>query len=222
MSLILASRPNPLSGSPLDRAAHLREQEGWLEEQLANPASLFLPVWRSKNLVRRTDSGAEAVMLTGGAAAALRMAGGAPANHSWAFLGLRDGVALFCIDLSGAEDPLPLLPPEIGAFEELRTASDVLPADDASIMAHARALLHWRSRHNHCGFCGGDCVPKSAGHVMHCTECGSGGRTRLASARAPSADACAAIKAMRSSTCKKWKKCSGGYIWAICMGIHFN
>ena len=106
MTLILASRPNVYSSSPLDRIATRREDHAWIEQQLHNPESLFVPVWRNRNLVTGMDSGQpEAVYISGEAAAQLRMSDG-----PWAFLGLLDDKAVFTIDISAAEDPVPLLP----------------------------------------------------------------------------------------------------------------
>ncbi len=42
---------------------------------------------------------------------------------------------------------------------------------EAAILAYARGLMHWQSRTRFCGVCGSPCVPRSAGHVMHCTGC---------------------------------------------------
>ena len=69
MTLILASRPNVYSSSPLDRIATRREDHAWIEQQLNNPESLFVPVWRNRNLVTGMDAGApEAVYLSGATA----------------------------------------------------------------------------------------------------------------------------------------------------------
>jgi NAD+ diphosphatase len=53
----------------------------------------------------------------------------------------------------------------------MRAVAGLLPAHDAAILAHARGLMHWRSRHRFCGNCGGACLPESAGNVMACTQC---------------------------------------------------
>ena len=166
VTLILATRPNPYSGSPLDRAGHLRDDAAWLEAALAAPDTLWAPVWRARNLMRGVAEGhPEAVFLTAEAAAALRVAGG-----PWAFLGLFEGRPLFTVDVSAAEDPAPLLPPELGAFTDLRAVPGMLPPDEASILAHARGLMHWRNRHGFCGVCGAVCEARSAGHMMACTN----------------------------------------------------
>jgi NAD+ diphosphatase len=166
LTLILASRPNPYSGSPLDRAGLKRDDAAWVEAALASPHTLWAPVWRARNLMRGVAEGKpEAVFLSGEVATALRMAGG-----PWAFLGLLEGTPLFTVDISASDDPTPLLPAELGAFTDLRAVPGLLPDADASILAHARGLMHWRNRHSFCGVCGSLCEPRSAGHAMHCTN----------------------------------------------------
>ncbi len=167
MSVILASRPNVYTGSPLDRADGRRTDEAWVAGRLADPGSRWVPVWRARTLFRGLDEGRpEAVFLTGEAASALRLAGG-----PWAFLGLQDGAAVFTVDVSTVDDPLPLLPEGLARFEDLRRLGPGLPAHEAAILAHARGLMHWRTRHGFCGVCGGRCEPRSAGHAMSCTQC---------------------------------------------------
>jgi NAD+ diphosphatase len=169
VTLILASRPNVYSSSPLDRIAARREDHTWIEQQLGNPDSLYVPVWRSRNLVSGTDAGdPEAVYISGEAASVLRMQGG-----PWAFLGLLDDRAVFAIDISAEDDPVPLLPESVGKFVDLRSVGWGVPRPEASVLAHARGLMHWRQRHKFCGVCGGICEIKSSGHVMQCTACNS-------------------------------------------------
>ena len=169
MTLILASRPNVYTGSPLDRASALRDDEGFVAARLSDPHSLFVPVWRAKTLVQGMDEGApHAVFLSNEAAGQVRMAGG-----PWAFLGLMAGQAVFAVDVSAVEDPLPLLPDAVGRFEDLRTLAGLLRGDDAAVLAHARGVMHWRVRHRFCGVCGAECLPRSAGHAMACTGCGA-------------------------------------------------
>jgi NAD+ diphosphatase len=167
MLSIPASRPNAYSGSPLDRAANRREDAEFIAAALADPETLFAPVWRSRSLMKGVQEGhPEAVLLTGAAAEAVRMAGG-----PWAFLGFWSGRPVFAVDCSGAADPLPLLPEGMGGFTDLRAVAGLLPPGEASILAHARGLMHWRTKHRFCGVCGAGCEPRSAGHAMACTAC---------------------------------------------------
>ena len=167
MTLILASRPNVYTGNPLDRADWRRTDEAWIANRMSDPASLWVPVWRARTLFDGLDDGRpQAVFLTGEAASALRMAGG-----PWAFLGLQGDIAIFAVDISAVDDPLPLLPDHVARFEDLRMIGPGLAPTDAAILAHARGLMHWRVRHRFCGVCGGACEPRSAGHAMACTQC---------------------------------------------------
>jgi NAD+ diphosphatase len=167
VTLILASRPNVYSSSPLDRIASRREDTAWIEQAHSHPDSLFVPVWRNRNLVRGIDAGTpEAVYISGEMAASLRMHGG-----PWAFLGMLEDRPVFAIDISTAEDPLPLLPAELGTFVDLRSVGWGVPKPEAAVLAHARGLMHWRARHRFCGVCGAVCETRSSGHMVQCTAC---------------------------------------------------
>ena len=165
--MIIASRPNAYTGSPLDRVAERRTDEAWIAAALASPEVIITPVWRARSLLRGVEARApEAVFLDGPHAAAMLKR----ADH-WAFLGVRDGVPVFAVDVSTEDAPAGLLP-DAAAFADLRTTMGLLKAADASVLAHARGLMHWRTKHRFCGICGATCEPRSAGHVMHCTGCG--------------------------------------------------
>lgn len=169
MLSIPASRPNAYTGSPIDRASAQREDAAFIAAALADPETLFVPVWRARSLMKGVEAGKlEAILITGGAAEQLRMAGG-----PWAFLGLWEGRPVFAVDCSQAEDPLPLLPDALGSFTDLRAVAGLLPPGEASIMAHARGLMHWRTKHRFCGVCGSTCEPRHAGNAMTCTGCGA-------------------------------------------------
>jgi NAD+ diphosphatase len=171
MSLILATHPNTYSGSPLDRAGPRRDDSAWIADKMTDPTTLWAPVWRARNLMAGVAEGKpEAMFLTTEAAEALRMAGG-----PWAFLGLRGETAVFAVDVSLADDPVPLLPAGGFTFTDLRAVRGKLGAEDASVLAHARALMHWRTKHGFCGVCGHTCEQRAAGNVLHCTNatCGT-------------------------------------------------
>ena len=138
MLSIPASRPNAYTGSPLDRAANRREDTEFIAEALASPETLFVPVWRARSLMKGVQEGRpEAVLLTGAAAEAVRMAGG-----PWTFLGLWNGRPVFAVDCSAAEDPLPLLPGDMGGFTDLRAVAGLLPEGEASVRGDHCLLGH--------------------------------------------------------------------------------
>ena len=164
MKTILPRRPNVYTGNPLDRAGHLRTNADWITAALAAPTTWFVPLWRGRALLRAGADGTAAAVFPHGL-----QVDGLP----WAFLGTQAEAASFAVDLSAADDPMPLVPAGSGEFAELRGASAGLPDEQAAVLAHARALLHWRSRHRFCGLCGAACQPEQAGHVMACTGCGT-------------------------------------------------
>jgi NAD+ diphosphatase len=63
-----------------------------------------------------------------------------------------------------------LLDSTAARFEDLRVAGGLLAADEAGVLAYARAMLYWRSRHRFCSACGAPTRSASAGHVMKCTN----------------------------------------------------
>ncbi len=165
MLSIPASRPNAYTGSPLDRASGRRDDAAFIADALADPAALFAPVWRARSLLANVESGRpEAVLLSGEAARLLRL----DERNPWAFLGLWDGRPVFAVDCSTQEDPLP---GQAAAFHDLRAVAGLLPPGEASVLAHARGLMHWRVKHRFCGVCGSACEPRSAGNAMACTSC---------------------------------------------------
>jgi NAD+ diphosphatase len=157
--------PHTFAGSPLDRMDASRRDADWVARQIAADDAVFLPVWRSRNLIGGAPGHPEWAHLA--PSFARPMLGAQP----WAILGLRDGRPVVAIDLSALDDPLPA--GASGRWEDLRRVGGLLPAPDAAILAHARGLMHWRTRHRFCGVCGAACAAQSAGHVMACAGCGA-------------------------------------------------
>jgi NAD+ diphosphatase len=164
---IPASRANIYTGSPLDRVSDKRDDAAFIEALLASEATRYVPVWRSRSLMSGVAEGKpQAVFLSRDVAKPAFTA-----STTWALLGLAGNVATIAFDISEIEDPLPLLPESLGALTDIRATAGLLSRDDAAILAHARGLMHWRSRHRFCGVCGGACEPRSAGNAMSCTQC---------------------------------------------------
>jgi NAD+ diphosphatase len=158
------SRPIVFSGSPLDRAANRRRDGAWIAAQLEREDSRFLPFWRLNVLVKSQKP--ELAWAT----PALRAA--ADARTGAVFLGMRDDVSHFALDLSPMTDPVS----ELGlagsaSFLELRAAAATLPAADAAIAAQGRQMLDWHARHRFCAVCGHSTAVKEAGYMRECDEC---------------------------------------------------
>ncbi len=160
-------RINFYSGARIDRADHRRGDPLWLERRLAQADTKVLALWRSRHLV---STELAPLWLSPDQAEPLLREG-----HQILFLGLEEGAGRFCIDLSGAEDPLahPVLP-DGGEFRDLREFGPLLSAEEGALLAYARGLVHWNRRHRYCGACGWPAERAEAGHVRRCSnpDCG--------------------------------------------------
>jgi NAD+ diphosphatase len=154
-------RPNFFAGPYIERRAEERENPEWIAAARADPATLYLVGQGSTQLLQ---AGAEPHIAF--------LANGAP---------LLDSVAPASLTLlgwfRGARCVLADLPPgeahELPAgtrFEELRPLAPVLGAQEAGLLAYARALAIWRARHRHCGVCGAPTLATHAGHCLRCTN----------------------------------------------------
>lgn len=155
--------PNVFAGPYLDRVAHLRKDAAYLAGALGDPGSLLVPVWRSRSLLTRGELGWVARLVD----SRTELRAQVP-DTELVLLGLFRGRACFAVDIDGEAPPAGL--PEGATFEDLRLAGGELPADEAGLLAYARAMVHWRRRHRHCGRCGSRTESASAGHVMKCTN----------------------------------------------------
>ncbi len=156
MHRIIPARPNFYTGSSLNRAGHLRDDQAWMADAWDNPASQFVVFRQGRPGVSGLAQGTpRAHFMT-------RPAG----NYPWVFLGLLDEAPVFAADLSLAETS------EID-FTDLRSITSILPADDAAILATGRAMLYWRAQNSFCAVCGARNHPVRGGYVLRCESCGA-------------------------------------------------
>jgi NAD+ diphosphatase len=157
--------PHVFAGNPLDHGDVQRRDQRWLDEQAGNPGSRFLPLWQL-NILIRDDAGVRLGWL--GPEALASCTNGVPP----VFLGLRDGVAHFAIDVSVLEEPLTDLGLVDGwRFEDARTAATQLCGPDAGIVAQSRSQIDWHQRHRFCSVCGERTAQGRGGIVRRCPAC---------------------------------------------------
>jgi len=156
--------PNVYAGPYVDRSSGLRKDPAWLEAALRDAATRFVPLWRQRNLIR-LEPVPEAALLGAG-----ELGGFDPAQA--VLLGVYRGTACFAFEVADE----PPTPPGT-EFSDLRVTGGLLPADDAGLLAYARAMIYWRQRHRHCGACGAPTRAESGGHVMVCTDPACGGQS---------------------------------------------
>ncbi len=154
-------KPNLFAAGPLDRQSERRRDDAWIEARLRDPASCFVPVWRTRSLINKR----QAIFLDGAQAAMLL-----PQADPVVFLGEWQGRAWFALELST------LVPEQFsdalraGEFKDLRFASVGMDRGHAAVLAYARALLYWHRRHRFCGRCGAPTAVREAGHARDCTN----------------------------------------------------
>ena len=160
--------PNFYASGGIDRLAGQRRDADWVAARLADPATRLVPVWRSHNLVVEGDRPRPVTLppapdLLAAASVIVLLGSIGEAVH-------------FAIDLSPVEEPQ-ALPPigGSGSFADLRTVGPLLAHHDGALLAYARGLLHWHSRHGYCGVCGSPCESAEGGHLRRCTSptCGA-------------------------------------------------
>ena len=147
-------RPNFFAGPYLDRRADLREDQDWIEAARADPTTRYL-------LGRGSEQ-----LLSGGPAPGIAFldwmrrwwparsptscccsAGFAARGWCWSTCHRRPRVEL---------------PPD-SRFEELRPLAPLMDAEQAGLLAYARALATWRARQRYCGACGSPRWPRTPG-----------------------------------------------------------
>jgi NAD+ diphosphatase len=158
-------KPNFYAGLELDRKAERRTDKAWLESLLRSPASRLIPVWRARNLVAETPE-PRAVLIETNRLEALDGA---------MFLGIVSETAYFAADFSHVEEPELLSVFGEGRFVDLRSVGAVMDRQQGALLAYARGLAHWHSRHRFCGVCGSPTNSVDGGHVRRCTgaTCGA-------------------------------------------------
>jgi len=159
-------RPNFFSGQYVDRRSEAREDPDWIAAARADAGSRYLLNRGSTQLVQAAPEGGIAFL--DNSAPLVRAAEAA----SLVLLGWFRGERVVLVDLAEAEA---FEPPAGTRLAELRPLAPVLDADEAGLLAYARALGTWRARHRHCGVCGARTAPIRAGHCLACTdpECGA-------------------------------------------------
>jgi NAD+ diphosphatase len=155
--------PNVFAGPYLDRIAHLRKDAAFVSTALAAATTRIVPVLESRVPVIRGEAGWSAAFLR--ATDLVALDAGDPV-----LLGSFDDTTYFAVEVAQPEAVLDRLADGNARFEDLRLAGAQLPAQQAGVLAYARAMLHWRGRHRFCGACGAPTRLASAGHVQRCTD----------------------------------------------------
>lgn len=163
MDHLARSRANGLVSEPLDRGVDLRHDEAWLSQALQQDSAAFVPVFKTENLFTR-DAVARAQVLS-----VRQQAAAVLTPDRYIFLGSRAGRRYFAVDLIAASELAAF--EEFGVFGDLRQIGLHLDDFDAALLAYARGMVYWHSRHRYCGVCGVATEVSRAGHLRSCPGC---------------------------------------------------
>lgn len=154
---------NTFAGAFVERHAHLREDSAWLQEALDDRESRFVPVWGDWCLA--AGEPAHTILLD------RDQAGNFVDPEASVFLGLYRNRPVFALPFERGDSP-PFA--DLGEFRDLRVLGSELPADEANLVAHARALVIWHRTQRYCGYCGAPTRAESGGNTRVCTneDCG--------------------------------------------------
>ncbi len=161
MSDSSTAAPNFFAGPYIDRRSDARDAADWLERARADADTRWVLARGSAQLIA-LEPEPRIAFLRGDDP---RVAHAGPATTillGWfrdARCVLVEDAAEHAVEASGST-----------RFEELRPISSRLPADEAGLLAYARALSIWRARHRYCGACGTPTVARRAGHSLHCPK----------------------------------------------------
>jgi NAD+ diphosphatase len=140
-----------LGSGSYDRVAERRRDEDWLAAAWASPATRVLTIAGTR------------LHAPGGEVAWAR-----PAD-------VPDGVRVL-LGTDGERTTFAVIvPPELATDDSwagLRAVLPQVPAEDATYLLHAVGLAEWHWSVRFCPRCGGPLEARSAGHVLHCLQCG--------------------------------------------------
>ena len=137
----------PLAAAEVDRSAHLRSDEAYLQSSWPNALVLQ---FSSEKFASQSNQ------LTFVKGASL----GEYDSQSDYFLGVKDGENFFLRHLN--DETLK------SEFKSLRAIGSFLSPRDIGLAVHAQGLANWHSKHPRCSLCGGPTVVVLAGAVRRC------------------------------------------------------
>lgn len=162
----MISRENPahpltFTVSPIDRAALSRPDEKKITAFLTGGRARIVPVWNQRHLI--SPESRALIFSYAEAARSVDLS-----SMPLVFLGVDNGEPWFALGLPGTE-----IPPDMGvpgSFVMLNDVVTLLPANEATVLAYARAMVIWHFNHLHCGRCGALTAISESGHSRTCTN----------------------------------------------------
>lgn len=150
---------NYFSMQPLNREAHLRSDEQWLQSKLASKDSYFYTLHNGK-IITRSDT---PLCLDLEQFNSLKFSETTPL-----FLGTEHSRTVFAANFDGLQRVRALFP--CAQVQSLRDLANLTDMETASILAYALLMNRWISGYRFCRLCGHEYIPHQGGHVLKCSS----------------------------------------------------
>jgi NAD+ diphosphatase len=148
----------------VERLSKMRRDDRWVLDRIEDPATRFVPVWKSKHLIAEKPDAHVAFLALHELGDLIRSV------ESTILLGEEATGALFAIDLPSLDSSPPSRLAHLGKFRDLREVGAILDRRESALLAYAKAITYWHSRHRFCGDCGSTTVNAEGGHLRVCTN----------------------------------------------------
>jgi NAD+ diphosphatase len=155
----------PLAAKPVDRAAHHRTDQDWLEAALKREDVLVFLMQRGQPLV---DNSGKSLVWLGPEVARLTP------QAERLFMGKdKNGAPIFAVSMASGFKLDGSLIEGTGEFTDMRGAAAGLDLMQANLASTARSILEWHRSHRFCSKCGSESQVAEAGWKRVCPSCGA-------------------------------------------------
>ena len=155
----------PLGANPIDRAAHLRTDQAWLDTAFTSPDVL---IFLMRDGLPLMEVSGQALVWLG---PEVQRLGG---HDERVFLGKdKAGAPIFAVQMPKTFRLEGSLLEGAGTFTDMRAAASSLPLMQSNLASTARSILEWHRSHRFCSKCGAESAPAEAGWKRVCPACGA-------------------------------------------------
>ena len=165
MDHLAQSTRNCFGTAVLNRMSDVRKDKKWIQDQIQNPAALFVPVWRNKNLFSSQDSQHPAFLDWTTVSQLITSD-----MDAYIFLGKQADRSYFAIEVPSDEQDAPKRVSDFGQFLDIRKVGARIDTQKGELLIYARGIIYWHQSHRYCGVCGQRTEPKQGGHLRQCTN----------------------------------------------------
>jgi NAD+ diphosphatase len=170
--IMKSSKVNMFSSNPLNRLHDgTRNDEQKVTQLLTNSNSLFVPFYQTKPLLAKKKDKLQSRRILWQERSFVESLLPNSDDRTVVLLGEKELKYYFAFDTNESDvSKFHLEQDEQAEYGNLREASLLLPAEEAGILAQAKALLEWNSNHRFCGSCGSKTKSQEGGVKRLCTN----------------------------------------------------